>query len=90
MQYKTDIAIGVVYDYDEMQQVCHRLRAVQAGIEGLTSKLNRWADGSSAHEGLSFSLNDIIKWLAPHDAVQMNSLLGSTTAAAQTTTKGKD
>lgn len=69
MQDKTDIGIGVVYDFDEMQRVCHQLRAIQFGIEGLAPKRRHFSDGSSAYEGLTFMLHDIIKWLAPDDAV---------------------
>lgn len=70
MQDKTDISIGVVYDFDEMQRVCHQLRAIQFGIEGLAPKRGQqFSDGSSAYEGLTFMLHDIIKWLAPDDAV---------------------
>lgn len=69
MQDKTDIGSGVVYDFDEMQRVCHQLRAIQFGIEGLAPKRDQFSDGSSAYEGLCFMLHDIIKWLAPDDAV---------------------
>lgn len=75
MQDKRDISVGVVFDHDEMQQVCHRLRAIEAGIDGLRTGLGQFSDGSSAFEGLSFALHDIIKWLSPEDAVSVDELL---------------
>jgi hypothetical protein len=69
MQDKTDISIGVVYDFDEMQRVCHQLRAIQFGIEGVSREGGKFSDGSSPYEGLTFMLHDIIKWLAPDNAV---------------------
>lgn len=69
MQDKRDISQGVVYDRDEMQWACHQLRAIQAGIDGIRKEVGSFSDGSSSCEGLSFMLNDIIKWLAPDDAV---------------------
>lgn len=35
----------------------------------IRTEVGRFSDGSSSCEGLSFMLNDIIKWLAPDDAV---------------------
>ncbi|SJZ35796.1 hypothetical protein SAMN02745119_00222 [Trichlorobacter thiogenes] len=69
MQDKRDISQGVVYDFDEMQRACHQLRAIQLGIDGLGLQHRKYSDGSSPYEGLSFMLHDIIKWLAPDDAV---------------------
>lgn len=69
MQDKTDIGSGVVYDFDEMQRVCHQLRAIQFSIEALGPNGDQFTDGSSAYEGVCFMLHDIIKWLAPDGAV---------------------
>lgn len=69
MQDKTDISSGVVYDFDEMQRVCHQLRAIQFGIEGIRREVGQFGDGSCPCEGLTFMLHDIIKWLAPDGAV---------------------
>jgi len=69
MQDKTDIGSGVVYDFDEMRRVCHQLRAIQFGIEGLAPERGQFSDGSSAYQGLTFMLYDIIEWLAPYNAV---------------------
>lgn len=69
MQDKTNIDSGVVYDFDEMQRVCHQLRVIQYGIEGFSRGGVKFSDGSCPYEGLTFMLHDIIKWLAPDGAV---------------------
>ncbi len=77
MRDKRDISQGVVFDHDEMQWTCHQLRAAQAGIMGLTSEGgSSYSDGSSAYEGLSCLLGEIIKWLAPDDAMTEGERLG--------------
>ena len=82
MQDKRDIVVGVVFDYDELKRACHQLRAIQLGIDGLGLQHRKYSDGSSPYEGLSFMLHDIIKWLAPDDAVPEEERLEQQAAPA--------
>lgn len=75
MQDKRDITVGVVFDYDELQQACHQLRVVELALAGLVDGEEANVDGSDPVRGLQIMLCDIARWLSPGDATGVDEYL---------------
>lgn len=72
---KRDITIGVVYDYDEILKICHRLRAIEFGLTEFVDGVGACTDDSDSAYGLQFMLCEIIGWLTPKDALTVDAYL---------------
>lgn len=68
MKDKKEIGLGVVYDHNEMRNICHRLRVIESALDSFINSEGTYTDGSDAVFGMQILLVDIIKWLAPDDA----------------------
>lgn len=75
MQNKREIIAGVVYDFDEMLRVCHRLRAIDFGLTEFVGGSGECNDDSDSAYGLQLILCEIIEWLSPKDALTVNAYI---------------